>query len=171
MIEAGLPLVIVQPGPIYGPGDTSLVHTILAHYLQRKQPLLPTATAFSYVHVDDAARGHMLAMEKGRPGECYNLTGDIYTLVETMRLAEKITGVPTPRIQASRGVLKMLSATMSVVEKLLPVPDEYSAEFLRILFLTMLITSRDKQTVFPQRGSFALPLVFSSTQETRKIRK
>src|SRR5260370_128589 len=76
MIEAGLPLVIVQPGPVYGPGDTNIVHSVLAQYLQRKLPLLPTVTAFSFVHVDDVARGHILAMEQGRPRECYNLTRD-----------------------------------------------------------------------------------------------
>ncbi len=133
MIEAGLPLVIVQPGPVYGPGDTNIVHAVLAQYLQRKLPLLPTVTASSFVHVDDVARGHILAMEKGRPGECYNLTGDTYTLVETMRLAEKITGVPAPRLKASPAVFKTLSVIMSVVEKLLPVPDEYSAEYLRTI--------------------------------------
>lgn len=133
MIEAGLPLVIVQPGPVYGPGDTSILHSVLAQYLQRKLPLLPAVTAYSYVHIDDVARGHILAMEKGRPGECYNLTGDTYTLVEALRIAEKITGVPTPRLQVSPAVLKTLSVTMRVVERLLPVPDQYTAESLRTI--------------------------------------
>src|SRR5260370_22913747 len=113
MIEAGLPLVIVQPGPVYGPGDTNIVHAVLAQYLQRKLPVLPTVTAFSFVHVADVARGHMLAMDKGRPGECYNLTGDTYTLVETIPLAEKITGVPAPRLKASPSSSKTLSVILS----------------------------------------------------------
>ena len=50
-----------------------------------------------------------------------------------MRLAEKITGVPAPRLKASPAVFKTLSVIMSVVEKLLPVPDAYSAEYLRTI--------------------------------------
>src|SRR5712692_2050263 len=109
MIEAGLPLVIVKPGPVYGPGDTNIVHAVLVPYLERKLPLLPTVTAFSFVYVDDVARGHIRAIEKVRPGECYNLTGDTYTLVETMSLAEKITGMPAPRLKASPAVFKTLA--------------------------------------------------------------
>src|SRR5260370_30297771 len=133
MIEAGLPLVIVQPGPVYGPGDTNIAHSVLAQYLQRKLPLLPTVTAFSFVHVDDVSRGHILAMEKGRPGERYNLTGDAYTLVDTMRLAAQITGLPAPRLKAPPAVFKQLSLIITVVEKLLPLPDEYTAEYLRTI--------------------------------------
>ncbi|HLY29456.1 MAG TPA: NAD-dependent epimerase/dehydratase family protein, partial [Ktedonobacterales bacterium] len=62
MIKDGLPLVIVQPGVVYGPGDTSSVRTTFTQYLQRKLPLLPEKTAFSWAHVDDIARGHILAM-------------------------------------------------------------------------------------------------------------
>src|SRR5207245_10558766 len=104
--------------PVDGARTTNIVPSVLAQYLHRKLPLLPTVTAFSFVHVDDVARGHILAMEKGRPGECYNLTGDTYTLVETMRLAEKITGVPAPSLKAWLDVFKTLTATMRGREQL-----------------------------------------------------
>lgn len=44
MIAVGLPLVVVMPGLIYGPGDTSSVRATLLQYLQRKLPLLPAKT-------------------------------------------------------------------------------------------------------------------------------
>src|SRR3989442_1329201 len=71
MIEAGLPLVIVQPGVIYGPGDTSSLRTAFVQYLQRKLPMMPGRTAFCWAHVDDIARGHILAMQKGTAGQTY----------------------------------------------------------------------------------------------------
>ncbi|MGH2495309.1 MAG: SDR family NAD(P)-dependent oxidoreductase [Ktedonobacteraceae bacterium] len=132
MIAAGLPLVIVMPGLIYGPGDTSTVRTLFIQYLQRKLPVLPAQTAFSWAHVEDIARGHILAMEQGQVGESYIIAGPTHTLVEGMQVAQKITGVPAPRIKVAPGVMKAMSATMGMVEKIFPVPADYSAEYLRI---------------------------------------
>lgn len=132
MIATGLPLVIVQPGLIYGPGDTSSVRTTFIQYLQRKLPLIPTKTAFSWAHVDDIADGHILAMEQGKPGESYIIAGPTHTLVESMRIAERITGVPAPRVHAAPAVMKATAAAMGIVERLVPVHDTYSSEYLRV---------------------------------------
>ena len=132
MIADGLPLVIVMPGVIYGPEDTSSVRTTFIQYLQRKLPVLPTQTAYSWAHVDDIARGHILAMEQGTPGNTYIIAGPTHTLVEAMHIAQKITGIPAPRIQVPSAVMKALSATMGVVEKFVSVPDDYSSEYLRV---------------------------------------
>ena len=132
LIAAGLPLVIAQPGLIYGPGDTSSVRTTLIQYLQRRLPMVPARTGFCWAHVDDIARGHILAMEQGKPGESYIIAGPRHTLVEALTLAEQITGVPAPRIRVAPGVIRAVAAAMSVVEKIVPVPDMYSSEYLRV---------------------------------------
>ena len=132
MIAAGLPLVIVMPGVIYGPGDTSTVRTTFIQYLQRKLPVIPARTAYSWAHVDDIARGHILAMEKGVAGESYIIAGPTHTLVDAMQMAQNITGVPAPRIHLAPSVMKTMAATMGVVEKVVPVPADYSSEYLRI---------------------------------------
>lgn len=132
LIAAGLPLVIVQPGLIYGPGDTSSVRTTFIQYLQRKLPLLPAKTAFSWAHVDDVARGHMLAMERGKVGESYIIAGPTHTLIDGMAIAERITGIRAPRIHASPGVMRTMAETMGAVERIVPVPETYSSEYLRV---------------------------------------
>lgn len=132
MIAEGLPLVVVMPGLIYGPGDTSSVRTTFLQYLQRKLPLLPSKTAFSWAHVDDIARGHILAMEQGKAGESYIIAGPTHTLIEGMQLAERITGIRAPRLHAPPAMMKAMSATMSVVEKVAPIQETYSAEYLRV---------------------------------------
>ena len=132
MIAAGLPLVIVMPGVIYGPEDTSSIRTTFIQYLQRKLPIIPAQSAYSWAHVDDIARGHILAMEQGTVGGTYIIAGPTHTFVDAMHIAQKITGVPAPRIQAAPSVMKAMSATMSVLEKFVPVPADYSSEYLRI---------------------------------------
>ncbi|HVU14399.1 MAG TPA: NAD-dependent epimerase/dehydratase family protein, partial [Phototrophicaceae bacterium] len=46
LMAVGLPLVIVQPGVVYGPGDPSAIGDTLRLYLQGKLPLVPQQTAF-----------------------------------------------------------------------------------------------------------------------------
>ncbi len=132
MIAAGLPLVIVMPGLIYGPGDTSSVRTTLVRYLRRRLPVVPRGTAFCWAHVDDVARAHLLAMERGVPGRSYIIAGPRHTLIEALEMAQEITGVPAPRLRVSPALLKMVAGLMGLVERVVPVPDDYTSEYLRV---------------------------------------
>ncbi len=132
MIEAGLPLVIVQPGVTYGPGDNSAIAEVFRQYLARKLPMVPAKTAYCWAHVDDTARGHIQAMEKGVVGESYFIAGQVCSLFDTLQLAESITGIKAPRIKASPGMLLAMSSLMGFVEKVLPISGQYSSETLRV---------------------------------------
>src|SRR2546425_9352230 len=82
MMREGLPLVIVQPGLNYGPGDTSEVRPTFVRYLRRRLTALPKETAYCWAHVEDTARGHLLAMDKGVAGESYIIAGPRHSLIE-----------------------------------------------------------------------------------------
>lgn len=144
MMKQGLPLVIVQPGLVYGPGDTSSVRATLIQYLQRKLPLLPQRTAFCWAHVEDTANAHLLAMEKGRPGENYNICGPVHTFIEAIELAEKITGIPGPRLHAPPGLMKLSAALMSCIDPFFPLPESYTGEGMRIIAGTTYTASNAK---------------------------
>jgi nucleoside-diphosphate-sugar epimerase len=131
MIGQGLPLVIVLPGLVYGPGDTSLARKMLVQYLRRRLPMLPQKTALCWAHVEDTARGHILAMDKGKPGESYILAGPVHTMIEALDVAERITGIPAPRIHPTPGMARAMSALMGLVEAIVPLPEMYAAETLR----------------------------------------
>jgi nucleoside-diphosphate-sugar epimerase len=133
LIDAGLPLVIVQPGLIYGPGDTSAVRQTLLQYLQQALPMVPAQTAYCWAHVDDVAHGHILALQKGRPGESYIIAGEPYTLAAALDLAATLTGVPAPRLRVPPAAMKASATLVGVLERLVPVPEAYSAEYLRIV--------------------------------------
>lgn len=130
--RAGLPLVIVMPGLIYGPGDTSTLRANLIDYLQRKLPLAPRRTAMCWAHVEDTARAHVLAMEKGRVGETYIIAGEPWELTRAFDLAQELTGIPAPRKVPFQMALG-LSRVMAVVEKIIPLPETYTAEGLRVV--------------------------------------
>jgi len=132
MIANNLPLVIVMPGLIYGPGDTSSLRPYILQYLQRKLPALPRRTALCWAHVDDIAHAHWLAMEKGRPGETYIIAGEPSELARTFDLAQEITGIPAAA-KISPGMLSLASWLVEPFEKFIRLPETYTAEGLRIL--------------------------------------
>jgi nucleoside-diphosphate-sugar epimerase/N-acetylglutamate synthase-like GNAT family acetyltransferase len=132
MIRAGLPLVIVQPGVVYGPGDPSVIGNLLRQYLRRTLPIRPHGAAFCWGHVDDTAHGHVLAMDQGRPGESYIIAGPPHTLEEALEIAEQITGIRPPWLRPPAVVLRVLAAAASAVERVVPLPQTYTGETLRI---------------------------------------
>ena len=95
----GAPVVIVQPGSVYGPGDHALVGQMIDQASTGKMP----AKAFpelglNMVHVDDVADGIMLAYDKGRVGESYVLGGEITTQGDLIDRAAAIGGRKPPRM-------------------------------------------------------------------------
>lgn len=110
MMREGLPLVVVQPGVVYGPGDTSQLRPLLVRYLRGKLRAVPKRSAYCWSFVDDVATGHLLAMDRGRVGESYIIAGPPHTLIEAFEIAERITGIPAPRFHPSPGFLRALAA-------------------------------------------------------------
>lgn len=144
MIRDGLPLVIVQPGVVYGPGDPSAIGAMLRQYVRRTLPAVPKGTAYCWGHVDDTARGHVLAMERGRPGETYIVAGPPHTLEEALELAEEITGIRAPRLRPSARMLRAAAAVAGLIERVVPLPETYSAETLRVAAGVTYLASSDK---------------------------
>jgi nucleoside-diphosphate-sugar epimerase len=130
-IRQGLPLVIVQPGMVYGPGDTSSLGRNIERYLQGKLPMLPQRQKMCWAHVDDVARAHLLAMDKGKPGETYIIAGPPHTLIEFFEMAEKLTGVPAPKMRVPPGMMRATAAVSALLENFMTLPENYSSETLR----------------------------------------
>ena len=128
-IRHGLPLVIVMPGLIYGPGDTSTLRTNIIDFLKQRLPMLPTRTAFCWAHVDDIVQGHILAMEKGKVGQTYIIAGEPYKIADAFRLASQMTGKRAP-ITVPYQVMKVLSVLVKPLDNFLP--ETYTSEGLRI---------------------------------------
>lgn len=131
MIDEGLPLVIVQPGFVYGPGDKldSPVRFSMQSYLKGELPMIPRGWTAPWDHVADIARGHLLAMTNGEPGEAYLIAGESRELVEILECAETLTGIPVPRVVPST-VFTGLASIMKVLERVIVAPQGYASESL-----------------------------------------
>lgn len=133
LMREGLPLVVLQPGLVYGPGDTSIVHRTILRYLRRRLPMMPRGTSYCFGYVDDIARGHLQAMDKGRTGESYILGGPLHQFVEFFATCERLCGVPAPRLQPPPGVVRVMAETMRAVGTVIPLPESYRYESLRVM--------------------------------------
>ncbi|MBU1866173.1 MAG: NAD-dependent epimerase/dehydratase family protein [Actinobacteria bacterium] len=130
MMRGGLPVVIVQPGVVYGPGDDSNTARLLRRYLLGKVPVAPTRTAASWVHVEDVAAGHLLAMEAGTPGRSYLLCGEDATLLEVMRMAGRLVGKRRGPLPIPGLALRPLAGALRVAGHVIP-PLAVTAERMR----------------------------------------
>src|ERR671937_112647 len=97
LAREGMPIVLVQPGLIYGPADNGPMRPLWDLYLRRRLPVVPSETAFCWGHVEDTARGHLLAMERGRNAESYIIAGPQHTLADAFAIASRVTGIQPPR--------------------------------------------------------------------------
>lgn len=109
-IASGAPVVIVQPGGVYGPGDHSVVATAIDLFLKRRMPAIPLpGTGMSLAHVEDVASGIVAALDKGRIGEAYILSGDNVTIRQMIETLAGVTGRRPPRLDVPTGVLRALA--------------------------------------------------------------
>lgn len=104
--QEGLPAVIVNPSTPVGPRDVKPTPTgrmILDATCGRMPAYVDTG--LNIVHVDDVAKGHLLAFERGAAGQRYVLGGENLTLREILGRIAAITGWPAPRIRLPHGVV------------------------------------------------------------------
>ena len=93
----GAPIVIVQPGQVYGPNDHSSVGANFRAIADgRLRYRAFEGLGLNLVHVDDVADGIVRALDRGRVGECYVLGGEIATLGDAYRAVATATGRTLP---------------------------------------------------------------------------
>lgn len=98
--RAGLPVVIVNPSTPVGPGDIKPTPTgqVVLDAACGRMPAY-VDTGLNIVHVDDVARGHLLAFERGVAGERYILGGQDMTLREILAQIARLVGRDPPRVR------------------------------------------------------------------------
>ncbi len=125
--QKGLPVVIVNPTAPVGDHDFKPTPTgrIVVNFLRGKMPAF-LDTGLNFVDVVDVAEGHLLAGERGNPGERYILGHRNLHLREVFDILEDISGVPAPRREIpygfayAAGILSTAWANLTGCEPLAP---------------------------------------------------
>jgi dihydroflavonol-4-reductase len=143
LAEAGLPLIIAMPGAIYGPGDTSGLHATLAQLLRGRLLITPRGVSFCWSYIEDVARGLRQAMDAGRLGETYLLTGPVHTFEDAFALAARLAGKRAPFLHPRPLTMRAAAALMALLERW-EIQPPVAAETLRLMAGTTWIGSSAK---------------------------
>ena len=122
-MSKGAPLVIVQPGGVYGPGDHSELGTMIdqARTGKLKAKMFPDS-GFMFAHVEDIAEGIVLAHDRGRTGERYVLAGERGTMGELVERVSALSGRKPPRLTLPPAAMRLSAPFGSIVGPLMGFP-------------------------------------------------
>lgn len=103
--RSGQHVMILNPTTPIGPGDIKPTPTgrIVVDFLNRRFPAY-VDTGLNLVDVDEVARMHASALDRGTPGERYILGGENLTLKQILDRMSAITGLPSPTIKVPHAV-------------------------------------------------------------------
>ena len=103
--KAGQHVMILNPTTPIGPGDAKPTPTgrIIVDFLNKKFPAY-VDTGLNLVDVTEVAKMHVVALERGTPGERYILGGENLTLKQILDRMSAITGLPSPTMKVPHAV-------------------------------------------------------------------
>jgi len=151
-IAKGAPIVIVQPGGVYGPDDPSELGNMIeqARTGKLKLKMFPQL-GLTLVHVDDVADGIVLAHDRGRIGESYVLGGEVSTMGKLVERVCELSGRKPPARELPAALMKLAIPIGPVVGKLMGFPPN----------LGELIRTSDGVTVWASHEKAARELGYS----------
>ena len=126
-IAKGAPIVIVQPGGVYGPDD----HSEIGNFIDQTRKGKLRAKAFpevglNLVHVDDVADGILLALDNGKVGESYVLGGEIARMDDVIRKTAELSGKKYPKATLPVPLIKLSAPLGPVLGPVMGFPPNFS---------------------------------------------
>ncbi len=152
MIAEGLPCAIVQPGGVYGPGDTSQLGDLIDEFLKGRMPLIPFPDlGLCLAHVEDTAGGIVLALDRGAAGETYVIAGPPTTMRDAIVTLAGIAGKKAPKHAVPTVLMKAMTPIGPLVGRMVGQPPN----------LRELISSADNVTFWATNEKAARELGFA----------
>ena len=133
-VEDGLDAAILCPTAVIGPFDYrgSFLGRALIKIYQNKLPMLVSG-GYDWVDVRDVAAAAIQAIESGRKGEKYILSGNFCTLKDLSELTGKISGKRTPKFIAPIFLAKMASPFFQLFYSITNKKPMYTSQSLKLL--------------------------------------
>ena len=137
----GLPVVIVNPTAPVGDHDWKPTPTgkIIVDFLRDKLPAF-VDTGLNLVDARDTAIGHLLAAEKGRPGERYILGSENLTLEQILGRLSALSGKPAPTIKIPYAVAYAAGAITTALAQVTGKPPLAPLEGVKMARKKMFVT-------------------------------
>jgi dihydroflavonol-4-reductase len=132
--QGGQHVVILNPTTPIGPGDAKPTPTgrIIVDFLNKKFPAY-VDTGLNLVDVAEVARMHVVALERGTPGERYILGGENLTLKQILDRMSSITGLPSPTMKVPHAVAMIFAFfDETIVGKMLDMEPRATVEAVRM---------------------------------------
>ena len=106
----GAPIVIVMPSQVYGPADNTAVgEQLRLANSGRLRYRAVDGVRLGFIHADDLAAGIVAALDRGRLGESYVLSGPAATLGEAIAIASRLGGHAPPRLRLPDGLVRAMA--------------------------------------------------------------
>ena len=129
-VSQGLDAVIVNPSLIFGPGDIYRQSSSILNQVARRKISVTVEGGINVVHIADVVAGHLCALDQGRRGERYILSGENLTITDMLRSIAEVAGVPAPQLQLPTGLVRLASRPAQLARAFLHLP--VGAELLRL---------------------------------------
>lgn len=131
--EEYLPIVTVNPSAPVGPRDIKPTPTgkMILDAAAGRMPAY-VDTGLNVAHVDDVAKGHLLAFEKGVVGERYILGGENLSLREILAVVTSYVGRSPPRVRLPHGLLTPIAYGAEAVARMLKRDPLFTVDELRM---------------------------------------
>ena len=144
--EEKLPAVIVAPSTPIGPRDIKPTPTgrVIVEAATGKMPAF-VDTGLNLVHVDDVARGHLLALDRGKVGQNYILGGEDVTLEAMLADIAALSNRRAPKVKLPRGPLFPLAWAAEAVARVTGKEPFLTADALRMSRYRMFFSSAKAQ--------------------------
>jgi dihydroflavonol-4-reductase len=117
----GLPVMILCPTAVFGPGDVKPSTSRLLLMLARRQLPVRVDVDVNIVDGRDVALAHLRAAMQGMPGERYIIGGHNLNAAEAIARAAMLMSVPVPRPVLGLAAMRSLIALTDLLR--LPVPE------------------------------------------------
>ncbi len=131
----GLDVVIAVSCAIVGPNDfkpSRLGQTLIDFANQNLRAYVPGG--FEFVSARDMVEGHVLCMERGRPGQKYIFSTQFLTVDELLSVFEQVTGRPRPKLRLPAPLMAGIASAADLVLRFFPnVPRRFTPGAVRLL--------------------------------------